>query len=702
MDNLDPLPGAIEPSAPGDRLDSWKEIAAYLRRDITTVRRWEKREGLPVHRHLHERRDSVYAFRSEIDGWWRGRRNQLVDHEANGADSATVPPPGTLTKPARRSWRVSATWVLAAACLITTLVLAAVVALGVGTAGPGDSTELRFSVFPPDGAQFGNVALSPDGRQLAFTASIGSSGGRAMLWMRPLDTLAARVLPETEDAAMPFWSPTGDSLGFFAGGKLWVIDATGGSPRPLADAPRGRGGSWNRDGTIVFSPDREGPLSRVAAAGGPVTVETLLAPGERGHLWPHFLPDGRHFLYLADSNVPEHHNLFVGDLESDAGTVLLPRASSNAMYGAGGFLFFAQGRNLVARAFDADRLEFSETDVTIIDAVNRHQELDHLMEFSVAGTSMLAYRAMQSPAARLVWRDRRQVLQTVTSEAAEYFEPVLSPDGNRVAVDIFDPRPSPRFGYGLAEIRSDVVLLDPTTAAMTPLASDPGADWGPVWSPDGRTLVYSSNRREKNLELYLKSLTPDRPEELLLEARDTNPVAQSWSPDGKYLIYAAFDPQTHSDLWLLPMSGERTPTPLLNAPHNEMQGQISPDGHWFAYSSDESGRLEVYVQSFPGPGPKWHISSDGGADPRWSHDGKELFYVANDRRLMAVSVKLNGAFEHGTPVPLFDTGMPPWWYEARNVYDVRPDGRFLFMQPVEDDRLSPLMMIVNSAALLRR
>lgn len=701
---MDPEPTTEASHAPGERtrLDSWKEIAAYLRRDITTARRWEKREGLPVHRHLHERRDSVYAFPAEIDAWWRGRRDHLVERVGDGTVGPTTGPlarPMETPRSDRPSTRI---WWLPAAFAAVAVVPAAFVVADVWTSTNDRPAELRFSEFPPAGSVFETLALSPDARQLAYTASHGSGGG-PLLWVRPLDATAAHLLPDTEGAALPFWSPSGDALGFFAAGKLWVVSLTDDTPRALADAPHGRGGSWSPNGTIVFSSDREAPLSRVLAAGGAVSVVTALSPGERGHLWPHFLPDGRHFLYLADSSEPEHHNLFVGDLETATRKPLVARASSNAMYGADGHLFFAQGRDLAARAFDAERLAFRGTDEAIIDRVSRHQEFEHLMQFSVARAPVIAYRRMQSPASTLVWRDRRQVLQTITTEPAEYFEPALAPDERSVAIGLFDPRPSPRFGYGLADIRSDVVLLDPASGASTTLTAAAGADWGPVWSPDGTRLVYSSNGRDRTLQLYQRSLDPVRPEEVLLETKGMNPVAQSWSADGRYVLYAAFDPATRTDLWVLPMSGDaRTPRPLLNAAYNEMQGQISPDGRWFAYSSDEADRLDVYVQSFPVPGVKFHVSPGGGADPRWRPDGQELFYLGNDRRLMAVGVKLDGGFEHGTPRPLFDTGLPPWWYEARNVYDVARDGRFLFVKPAEDDRVLPVTMVVNPAALIRR
>ncbi len=693
--------------AANDRLDSWKEIAAYLKRDVTTVRRWEKREGLPVHRHLHERRDSVYSYRTEIDEWWEGRRNHLVENGAlegvtlgggNGSSTSAALPEAPERLP--RAPRARLAWTLAGTFFFATLILALLLVARSQPTAFGDTAELRFSIFPPEETSFASVGLSPDGRHFAFTAGpTSTSGGKTLLWVRALDTLAARSVPDTEDATFPFWSPTSDALGFFAGGKLWIVAIAGGSPRVVCDAPNGRGGTWNREGIIVFAPGREGPLLRVEASGGAAApVTTVERPNERGHLWPEFLPDGNHFLYLADSNVPEHHNLFVGALDGNERQRLFP-LGSNAAY-SDGYLVFARDRQLVAQPFDASRLALTGEAVTLVERVQ--QQSDHKTDFSVSANLVLVYRTMQSPATRLVWRDRTQLHSTLVGTPGEYTEPALSPDETRVAIDLFDPRPSKRFGYGVGRVRSDIWILDRSSGAASQFTSDPAADWGPVWSPDGRSIVFSSNRRRDNLELYRKNATGDGPDELLLAANGTNPVAQSWSPDGKHLLYSAFDPKTHMDLWLLPMSGDHTPMPLLRSEFSEEQGQISPNGRWFAYTSNEFGRSEVYVQSFPEPGAKWQISMNGGGDPRWRRDGKELFYIAADRRLMAVAVKTGATFEQAPAVLLFDTGVPPQWYFARNLYDVSRDGQFLFMTPVEDDRSSPFTVVLNWAAGLRR
>jgi Tol biopolymer transport system component len=320
----------------------------------------------------------------------------------------------------------------------------------------------------------------------------------------------------------------------------------------------------------------------------------------------------------------------------------------------------------------------------------------------VSENGVLAYRARQSPASRLVWRDRVHPRLALIDAPAEYTEPALSPDEHRLAVALFDPNPSKRFGYGVAAVRSDIWMVDRHTGVKSQLTTDPGADWGPVWSPDGRRLVFSSNRRGA-LELFMRDLTSGRGDDVPLASEGLNPVAQSWSRDGGLHVYAAFEPARRMDLWLLPMAGDRIPAPLLRTEASEYQGQISPDGRWIAYTSDASGQDEVYVRRFPSPGEQaWKVSISGGGDPRWRGDGRELFYIAADRRLMAVTVRTAAAFEHDSAVPLFDTGVPPGWYEARNLYDVSRDGSFLFMAPVEDDRSLPLTMVINWTAALQR
>jgi Tol biopolymer transport system component len=679
-------PAEFPTSVPAvDRLDSWKEIGAYLKRDVTTVRRWEKREGLPVHRHLHDRRESVYAYRHEIDRWWDERRNHLTD-------KATAAP----ALPSGRRERLA--WALTALLLAATLVLSGALAMRDLGESPPDGEQLRFLEFPPVEAHFATVALSPDGRRVAFTAT--RRGGRPMLWVRPLQSLTAVTLPGTEDATFPFWSPDGQSIGFFAHASLKRINASGGTPQIVCDAPDGRGGAWNANGTILFSPSRDSGLARVPETGGsPVPVTAVDRPRERGHVWPQFMPDGNHFIFLADSTQAEHHNLFAGALDTPDRKRLFNLAS-DAIYTPDGYLLFAgiDGK-LMAQRFDAKRLEPAGEPVPIASEVLQQWQVDHKADFSASSNGILMFRGMRGLDTRLVWRDRVEGQSVLVATPFHYSEPTLSPDHTQIALSRFDPRPSTQFGIGVTKVTSDIWVTDAKSGAGSRFTFDPAADFAPVWSPDGTRIVFSSNRTGR-VSLFEKNVNGVGGEQLLLGTPGSK-HAQAWSPDGRFLAYVTYDQNTHEDIWLLPMlksAENRTPVPLLRTEFTEEQVTISPDGRWFAYTSDESGRSEVYVQSFPSPGGKWQISTGGGGDARWRSDGRELYYIAEDRRLMAVAVKTGGSFERGAVTPLFDTGMQPYWAAARNHYDVSRDGqRLIFMSPVDDIRSSPFTVVVNWA-----
>ncbi len=684
MSDHEQLPDPPASKAVPDRLDSWKEIAAYLKRDVTTVRRWEKREGLPVHRHRHEQRESVYAFAGELDSWWQSRRGNLTNNgtteESSANDVETVAPP-------RRS---SAPFVVAALGLAAGVLLTLAI-FHLWPSEGGEDSEYRFAIFPPDQTSFGTVSLSPNGRYLAFTAF--AADGPSSLFLRSLDAMTSKPLPGTDGAQYPFWSPSSDEIAFFAGGQLRAIALAGAAPRVVASAPEGRGGTWSRTGSIVFTPDREGPLARVPAAGGDAVPVSVLTTGERGHLWPEFLPDGDHFLFLADSAEPQFHHLFIGAVSSPERTHLFPLAS-NASY-ARGQLFFARDRQLLAAPFDATQLRVTAEPIVVGDEVLQQWNLDHKTDFSVSESGPLVYRSLSGPDTKLVWRDRAERRSlVVTPSAAQHFEPTLSPDQKRIAVDVFEPRPSKQHGFGLAAVTSDIWIMDGEGGAASRLTFDPAADFDPVWSPDGTRIAFSSNRRG-SLDLYLRRLEGGAGDELLYASQDAK-HALSWSPDGRWLVFASYNPVTRVDLWLLPIDAPRMPVPLLRSEASEEQAQISPDGRWFAYTSTESGRDEVYVQSFPKPAGKWQVSNAGGGDPRWRKDGKEIFFIGDDRRLMAASVTAREGFSASVPVALFDTGMKPLWGSARNLYDVSHDGqRFLFMTPVADDRLSPFTILLN-------
>jgi Tol biopolymer transport system component len=666
-----PSESANRPEAPptDGRLESWKEIAAYLRRDVTTVRRWEKREGLPVHRHLHDKLGTVYAFQDELDQWWRGRRNDL----GNGGGNGTTP------------GRPLAFWLAAAVlglAVMTTFVVV-LVRSRTGASQDVNQAESRFNIAPPDRGAFGTVAVSPDGRHLAFT--VANADGASRLWLRRLDSVEAEALSGSDGARFPFWSPDSRTIGFFADGTLKTIPLSGGSARTLAEAPDGRGGTWSR-GVILFAPRRDSALLRVPASGGAATpVTTVDTTRHRGHVWPEFLPDGQHFVYLADSVDIEHHGLYVGSLDTGDARHLV-RATSNAVVAPHGALLFARGGALVSQHLDLDVLELTGEPTVVMDRVLRPYGLDHKGDFAVSTTGVLAFRSGGVPLNQLVWMDRHGGRLGHLSEPASYADPVLSPDGTQVAVSVFDPV-SPR-------LASDVWLLDVSTGARSRLTFDPAADFEPVWSPDGADIVFTSNRTGA-MDLYRKSASGSGPDELLLRS-EIGKHAESWSPDGRFLTYSALQSETRFDLWLLPLRGDRQSIPFLRGESSEGQSQVSPDGRWIAYTSHESGRMEVYVRPFPTGDGTWQISSTGGADPRWRRDGTELFYIAANGMLTAVPVGAGRAFKPGPPQPLFDTKVNHLWDDARNHYEVSLDGeRFLVAMPIENVGSIPLTVVVN-------
>ena len=655
-----------DPAGRKGRLDSWKEIAAYLTRDVTTVRRWEKREGLPVHRHLHDKLGTVYAYTGEIDQWWRARGQQVNESDGNKR-----------THHDRLARALAATFLAIAVIATVTLI--------VTWSRPSvDRTEFRFSISHPERGAFGSFAVSPDGGAISFTGA--DADGIVRLWIRRFDAMDAQPLAATEDAAFPFWSPDSRFIGFFADGKLKKIAAAGGASQTVCDVADGRGGTWNRDGVILFAPGRQHALHRVAASGGVASpVTTVERPRHRGHMWPAFLPDGRHFLYLADSVDGEHHVIFVGGLDTTLSKPLI-HARSNAIYAPEGVLLFAREGALVSQRFDVKRLELTAEPTVVADRVVQPYGLDHRGDFSTSNTGVLAFRRGGSPLKQLTWLDRRGERIADLAEPADYAEPVLSPDGTRVAVSVFEPTSR--------VWASDIWLLDVSTGARTRLTFDKAADFEPVWSPDGTQIVFASTRGGQ-LDLYRKSVDGSGPDELLLTSGAPK-HSEAWSPDGRFLVYSSLESTTKFDVWALPLVGERDPQPLLHSEFSEGQSQISPNGRWLAYTSYESGRMEVHVRPFPTGAGQWQISATGGGDPRWRRDGQELFYIAADGTLMAVAVDASRVFKPGIPRPLFDTMINHLWDDARNHYDVSLDGeRFLVARPIEQLGSLPVTVVVN-------
>ena len=506
--------------------------------------------------------------------------------------------------------------------------------------------------------------------------------------------VAAQPLPGTEDAANPFWSPDSRFIAFFVtgAGKLKKIEVTGGPAQTLADAPTPSGGTWNRDGVIVFARSLGDRLYRVPATGGAATPATTLDESrkETAHLWPYFLPDGRHFLYLARSAQRENTGIYVGALDSKE-TKLLVNADASAAYAPPGFLLFLRERTLMAQPFDATKLQLTGEPFPIAEQVGYNARASRAF-FSVSEAGMLAFLSTNFTNTQLVWFDRggKQLAQVGMPSADSSLR--LSPDEKRVAVSRLD----------LLGGSADIWLIDLARNTPSRFTIDPADESSPVWSPDGSHIVFSSNR-DGVYNLYQRLSSGAGSDEALLKSAEPK-TPYDWSPDGRFILYLAVSPKTNGDLWVLPLSGDRKPTPFVQTEFNEIQGRFSPDGRWVAYASNESGTYEVYVQSFPSPGGKTQVSINGGAQPQWRRDGKELFYLALDRKLMAVEVDGAGPmFVVGVPKPLFEAHVSAVFPSGTTYYNVTGDGqRFLVNTLVGESAPVPFTIVMNWTAGLKK
>jgi serine/threonine protein kinase/Tol biopolymer transport system component len=532
-------------------------------------------------------------------------------------------------------------------------------------------------------------ALSPAGRLLAYVAS--TPDGKSVLWVRPIDSLQAQPLAGTEGATYPFWSPDSRFIGFFAGGKLKKIDSSGGPPFTICDASDGRGGTWNRDGDILLTPAVNTTLFRVSASGGPLTAITTLDPSknETTHRWPYFLPDGRHFLYFTGSVFSPRETLtnsvLLGSLDSKESKLLL-HSHTNAIYASGHILFMRQF-TLMAQTFDTRNLQLTGEAVPIADPVQEGRSVAKGV-FSASENGLLTYVEGASGADRqLEWFDRSGKEVGAVPGADAYAGVRISPDGRRIT-------------YYLDSSGYDIWSYDMASGVKTALSFGSGSGQGnlyPVWSPDGRRIIYTSYRNGK-YGLYLKASDGSGSEESLLETVDRIRFPTDWSPDGKFLTYIE-GAQGGWAIWMLPLEGERKPFLFHKSQFAEREAGFSPGGEWVAYCSNESGDYKVYVVPFPGPGGKWQVSPAGGCGPRWRRDGKEIFYLSSDNKMMATEVQANGSsFEVGATHALF--GTRPYGVFGR--FDVSADGQ-RFAIPYEAGQPSAaITLVVNWPAELKK
>ncbi len=584
-------------------------------------------------------------------------------------------------------------WCLCGGIAVLVLALAAVSFLHFRETPPEDRV-LRYSLAPPEKTPAQYFALSPDGRYLALAPPRGQN----RLWVRALDALAFQALPGTEDAGFPFWSPDSRYIGFFAGGKLKKVAVTGGPPQTLCDAQFGAGGTWNRDGVILFVPNRGFALHRVQAVGGmPSPIAEKV--GEARQRFPVFLPDGRHFLYSVIGSPDDKDGIYIAALDAPAGRRRLADVSS-VVYAppvAGhrhGHLLFVRDGTLMAQPFDTKTLQPAGEVFPVAEQVTTVAG-SSWAPVAVSDNGTLLYQTGRGAGRnQLAWFDRSGKNLGPLGPPYAGFELALSPDEKRVAFPRWDQRAA----------NSDIWLHELARGTDTRFTFHASQNSNPVWSPDGNRIVFSS-RRAKGMDLYLKDTSGAGQDELLLQSANSK-YADQWSRDGKFLVYQEWSPKARHDLWILPMTGERKPVAFLQTEFDEGHGQISPDGRWMVYDSDESGRHEVYVRPFPSGAGKWKVSTNGGARPRWRGDGKELFYLSPERALLAVTVKAGppAAFEPGVPQTLFESSVVPLEPAAPFfLYDVTGDGRrFLIATRADQSAEAPLTLVVNWLAGTRK
>jgi Tol biopolymer transport system component len=532
---------------------------------------------------------------------------------------------------------------------------------------PPLKTVLRYTIAAPENTtNLHTFAISPDGRLLVIAATVN---GKRQLWLRALDSLQVRPVPGTDDAVFPFWSPDSRYIGFFAQGKLKKIAANGGPAQSLCDAPYGQGGSWSREGVIVFSRGLSASaIQRVSAEGG---ADVTVRKGQTR--FPVFLPDGHHFLYLLNGVSPDKNGIYISSLDGRENRRVL--ADSSSVSFASSRLLFIRENTLMAQPFDAARGKTLGDAIPVAESVSFSTVASHA-PVTASETGLLLYESggVTGVNQMALYDHRGKVLGTI-GEPGVVYEPAISPDEKALV-------------FSRASVSgSDLWLRDLTRGVDQRFTTDASINLAPVWSPKADRIAFTSNRGSGTYNLYQKAASGTGQDELLLTTGNVIWPTQ-WSRDGKFIVYNERDPKTSLDIWVLPMDSgaERRPFPFLHSEFNESSGQLSPDIHWMAYTSDESGQREVYVRPFPAGEGQVKISIAGGEQPRWRGDGKELFFLGADGKMMAAAVSpMAGArpsFEPGAPLPLFEAHLALSPGNGLFDYDVTPDGKHFLLDTV--------------------
>jgi eukaryotic-like serine/threonine-protein kinase len=604
-----------------------------------------------------------------------------------GGSKAGVP----LAVSARRRVSTRLAWTVAGVALV----VAAGFAVGWLAHRPAPAEPVRFFVPAPEAANaIGSPKVSPDGRSIAY--NVTDSTGVTRIWIRTLASLEAQPLTGTEGASRPFWSPDSRFIAFMSGGKMRKVAATGGPAVTICESGSRGDGSWGAGGVILFDGTAVDSIRRVSASGGVATAATRIdrKRGEIGCAWPQFLPDGRHFLFLSMGAKPESSVIRVGALGSDDSRIIATGNFSRMEFVRPGYMLFVKDRALMAQPFDPRRLKFTGEPFPLMDDVAVGGGGSSNADFSASENGVLVCRGgVASAGSRLEWVDRTgKVLRTV-STPADYGPLSLSPDGGRIATDILAPGAN----------APDVWILQPSRDVSTRFTFDPAADVWPVWSPDGATLVFGTDRGG-SFSIYQKPATGATDEQLLFRT-GTDAAPADWSADGRYIALLELNGRTRWDIYVLSTFGDKKPIPFATTEFGEMEPRFSPDGRWIAYSSNESGRREVYLQPFPGPGGKLQVSTRAGRDPRWRRDGRELFYIAGDDKLMSVDVTPGAVLQLSTPKALFDAPRPDDSILGvfGGNYAVAPDGQsFLIRRQVQAPVLPATTVILNWTADLKQ
>jgi serine/threonine protein kinase len=614
---------------------------------------------------------------------WQTARDLALELKWMGESGSQVTIPAT--RVAARNTLVWAPWALCG-------LLAAGLVTGAAWWRSSRPVEQAMYLSVPLSFPVSDMAIAPNGHTVAIIAE-RESGGKSVLWLYEIGSREAKSVANTDGATFAFWSPDGQALGFFAEGKLKRLDIGRGTVQTVCDAPSGRGGTWNSDGTIVFTPSGQfgQVLHRVSASGGIPEKISALDPSrpETSHRWPMFLPDGKHYLFMAfnaASRQTDTEAIYVGSIDSNE-KKFLTKSTANPAYAAPGYLVFYRDKTLFAQRFDVKKLELAGEATPILTDLQYVPRIGRAV-FSVLNDNvLLAQSGSGVSMSRLEWVGRNGKELGAVGVPDVYGNVSLAPNEKSLALDKTDARLQ----------KTDVWIYDLRGENAKRITFDAAIEAMPVWSPDGRQVVFASSRKGR-FELYLKNADGAQVENTIGDAPVGDKFPSAWSRDGKYLLYLG-----GTDLWFLTFPEMKSQL-FLKAPSALKNGQFSPDGRWVTYASNESGRWEIYVTSFPEAHGKWQVSNGGGEQPRWRGDGKEIFYLAADGKIMSVPVNEGANFDPGAPAELFQANAKQPVSTSEQVsYDVTHDGqRFLVNTRVKNGEVQPMSIVLNWGAELKR